>query len=129
MNLTIPPETTAEERKRILDESFAALRSVREERDRAAKEALEAMPRLAGVMRQKTDQGRVLRRLLYSLWNNNPCANLCDVVVLDWPLRRDLGAVLLGFGYEGRDTRFFYDELKQAIAKAGIWDWFLEAAE
>lgn len=125
----MPPELTKEQRDRLLRETIDKLNANQRERAAAATAATEALKRLVDVMKQKTDQSRILRRLLYSLWNNNPCANLCDVVVLDWPLRTDLGAVLLGFGYEGRDTRFFYDELKKAIATAGLWDWFLEAAK
>lgn len=129
MKLSIPSELTKEERDRILKETIDKLNADKRERAAAATAATEALKRLVDVMKQRTDQSRVLRSLLYSLWADMPCASLCDVLCLDWPLRKDLGAVLLGFGFESKSHSFFYDDMKAAITSAGLWDWFLEAAK
>jgi hypothetical protein len=46
----------------------------------------------------------------------------CELVVFDWNIRKDLAAVMLGFGSPG----FFYDEMKTSIVQAGAWDFFAE---
>ncbi len=65
-----------------------------------------ALDRLVEVMRNKTGQS-------YKLG-------------LDYELRQDLGAVSLAWGYGRGDWEFFYDEMKAAVSRAGLWDWFLE---
>ena len=127
MNATFEPEATPEQRKAALDEFFKHQRETRTERAHAACLAITAMTRLAVVMRQKTDQSATLRTLLYSLWNNNPHANVSDILLLDWSIRKDFGEVLLGFGFESPDVTFFYDTMKQIITNAGLWDWFTAA--
>ena len=119
MTTTFQPEATAEERRDALAAYFKQQRESKAERAKAATLAIAAMTRLTTVMRQKTDQSATLRTLLYSMWNNNPCANLCDIVLLDWSIRKDLGEVLLGFGFESPDVSFFYDAMKQIITRVG----------
>lgn len=86
-----------------------------------------ALDRLVDVMRYRTGQGYKLRSLLYSMWNGKP-ASLCEVCGLDYELRQDLGAVILAWGFGRRDWEFFYDAMKAAVTRAGLWDWFLEEA-
>jgi len=81
-------------------------------------------------MGHKTGQGYKLRALLYSLWNGKP-ASLFEIVALDFEIRQDLCAVALAFGFEdwrGTDS-FFYEQIRLAVSKAGLWHWFLEEAE
>lgn len=79
-------------------------------------------------MSNQTGQGFKLRALLYSLYNGQP-ASLLDVVCLDWAIRKDLGAVVLAFGFDDPhgSTHFFYGALKSAVQAAGLWSWFVEA--
>lgn len=125
MTTIFEPEATAEERKAALEAFFKAQRETKAERAKAATLAIAALHRLTAAMREKTDQSATLRTLLYSLWNDNPNASLNDAIALDWPLRKDLGEVLLGFGFESPDVTFFYDTMKQIITNAGLWDWFI----
>src|SRR5688572_22407017 len=94
-----------------IDNLLEQLAVTRRERLPFVHAAGEATNRLCAVMAQKTDQSHRLRALLYSMWNGKP-TSLLEIVVLDWPLRRDLGLILMAFGYEDRETHFFYDELK-----------------
>jgi len=66
----------------------------------------------------------MLRALLYSLWNGKPTP-LIECVSLDFELRQDLCLVLLAFGYEDEKVKFFYDAVKDAVKRAGLWEWFL----
>ncbi|SRR6266542_1686359 len=84
-----------------------------------------ALDRLVEVMRNKTGQSYKLRALLYSMWNGKP-TSLSNICGLDYELRQDLGAVSLAWGYGRGDWEFFYDEMKAAVSRAGLWDWFLE---
>lgn len=95
------------------------------ERRIAADAARPALARLIECMRHKTGQGYTLRKLLYSLWNGQP-ASLLDVLLLDWSLRQDFTAVLLGFGFESPEQSFFYDEIRTALTEAGLLDWFIQ---
>jgi len=84
-----------------------------------------ALDRLVEVMRNKTGQSYKLRALLYSMWNGKP-TSLSNICGLDYELRQDLGAVSLAWGYGRGDWELFYDEMKAAVSRAGLWDWFLE---
>lgn len=98
------------------------------ERKEAAKQGLAAMERLAEVLRGRSGQPYKVRAILYSLWNGKPCP-VNELLGLDWPIRKDLVAVLLAFGYEDHDTKFFYQAVQKAITHAGQWGWFLQEAE
>lgn len=126
MILELPPEATAEERAEMLKKAMSEIRDNRHRQHGAALAALDAIGRLAAVMQQKTGQSYLLRPLLHSLWSNQPGANLCDVLTLDWTVREDLCAVMLGFGYESKEVTFFYDQVKASITRAGLWDWFTQ---
>lgn len=126
---TVIDEPTAEERERVLREAFAGLAQANTNRRVAAEAARPALQRLLESMRRKTDQGYTLRELLYSLYNGQ-AASVLELVTLDWSLRADLCAVLLGFGYENPrhpEESFYYEAMKAAIEQAGLWDWFIEA--
>ena len=77
---------------------------------------------LAIVLQGRSGQPYELRGLLYSLYNGQP-SSLLEIVVFDWPIRKDLICVLSAFGHD----EFFYDEMKAALVKAGVWEWFIEA--
>ena len=116
-------------------DAIAAMRGmiegpVAQNRQAAARAALPALERLCEVMRGRSDQPYKVRALLYSLYNGHP-ADLTETLCLDWQIKTDLCAVILGFGYESprRDFAFFYDELKAAVVAAGQWKWFIEANE
>lgn len=98
------------------------------QRKEAAMSALAPMERLAEVLRGRSGQPYKVRAILYSLWNGKPCP-VNELLGLDWQIRKDLCQVLLAFGYEDRETKFFYDALKKAITRAGQWGWFLQEAE
>ena len=130
MTSIFEPEQTAEQREAVLKEFFKEQRESKQERAAAAKLAIPAMTRLAAVMAEKTDQSATLRTFLYSMWNDHDNASLNNIVLLDWPIRKDLLAVLAGFGFESTvaGETFFYDQVKQIILSAGLWDWFTEQA-
>lgn len=124
--LDIPTE---EDRKAALDAFFGAVNRTIAEQRAAVAAAKPALARLCGAMRQRTGQSFTIRTLLYSLWNGQP-ASLLEFVTLDWALRQDLCAVLLGFGFEDRkdaSAHFFYDAMKAALVSAGLFDWFIAA--
>lgn len=98
------------------------------EREASVAPALEALQRLVGCCAQKSGQSYKLRSLLWSLYNGKP-ASLLDVVALDTDLRRDLGAVLLAWGYEGARARFSYREMREAFESAKLWLWFEAESE
>lgn len=102
-------------------EFFAGLRKANAERLLAVESARPALERLVNVCGHGTGQGYKLRSLLFSLWNGKP-ADLSDTLLLDWPLKLDLAAVIVAFGH---DT-FFYDEISAAFQSRGLLDWFIE---
>lgn len=118
---------------------FDQLRSQRNERLEAVAIAQPALARLCQAMAQKTGQSHIIRLLLYSLWNGKP-ASLLEIVSLDWPIRKDVVAIILAFGFENstigpapeyklqQGVCFFYDAIKTAVTQAGLWEWFLQAA-
>jgi hypothetical protein len=102
------------------------MRQIAGERREAVDAAIPALNHLCEVMTSGTNQAFHLRALLYSLWNGQPTP-LYAVLDLDWQLRKELCAVVLAFGYEDSERKFFYDAIKSAVTARGIWAWFLEA--
>jgi hypothetical protein len=117
---------TAEEEKTALDDFFRGMGASKKEHRAAAITALEALPRLIAIMPQRTGQSYKVRSLLYSLWNGQ-ATSLSDVMNLDWSIRKDVCAVVLGFGFEDETTHLWYDEISDALKAAGQFQWFLEA--
>lgn len=81
--------------------------------------AKEALGRLVNCMAHRSGQAQKVRGFLYSMWNGQPTA-LTDVLGLDWPVRKDLCAVLQAFGHD----EFFYNEISGPIDAAGLGEWF-----
>ena len=79
-------------------------------------------------MSEKTGQGYKLRSLLFSLWSGKP-AELNEVLCLDWPLRKDFAAVVLGWGYEDSEWQFFYDAMIAELESRDLVDWFKAEAK
>ena len=119
---------TEEEEKASIEKFFAQEMEMRQERRAAVKLAIPALQRLCAVLRERSGQPYHLREILYSLWNGKP-APFVDIVHFDWEIRRDLAAVILAWGYEDEEVKFFYDALKQAVAEAGQWKWFEQEHE
>lgn len=120
-----------EDRAAALDAFFGSMKRTNRERRDAAEAARPALRELCEVMRQKTGQSHIVRRLLWSLYNGE-MASLIELVTLDWKIRQQLCAVLLAFGFEDiadPKVAFFYDAMKMEIAGAGLWTWFTEAGE
>ncbi len=107
---------------------FAEMREVRRKREEQVPPAKAALKRLVDVMAAKTGQGYKLRALLYSLWNGKP-APLIDILCLDWPIREDLMRVLGAFGFESSWVSFFYDDIKNEVTSAGLFEWFIEEGD
>lgn len=129
MNCTLLNEEPNEAHvSEVLRDAFAGLRANNAERRAAVEIAIPALHRLCDVMAAMTGQSYKVRALLYSLWNGAP-RSLLDVVDLDWSLRKDLGAVVLAFGFEQGSTAFYYDALKEAVSDRGIWKWFIKEGE
>jgi hypothetical protein len=106
-----------------LRQFFAAVNQCTAEQKAAVEAALPALERLIEACSCGSGQSYKLRDLLYSLFNGQGC-NLNDVQTLDWSLRKDLAAVILGSGSPG-----FPDHLIRERFKAHHLDtWFLEAA-
>jgi hypothetical protein len=123
-----PP--SEEENKAALDEFFAMERKQRDEGREAVKAAIPALDRLCEVMKGRSGQPYKVRALLYSLWNGQP-ASLVEIVGLDWEIKKDMCAVMLAFGRESgpwckEEHSFFYDEIREAVKRAGQLEWFLE---
>lgn len=106
--------------------ALSRMRAQRHEQRLAAVNALEALPRLIEVMKARSGQPYKIRRLLYSLWSGTAGADLSDLLCLDWQIRQDLGRVLLGWGFEDGNTKFFYAALETALKDAGLMEWFRE---
>ncbi len=127
--LTDPIHDTAEaEREAALKEFFAAVRTAAKETDAAVDAAKPALARLAAAVAGH-DNGQALRirAILISLYTGGSAlADVSDLMALDWPLRKDLCAVMLAFGH----GEFGYDYMKSAFEQAGDCDarWFLGAA-
>lgn len=118
-------EPSEEDKTQLLDAFFADQRVIRGERAEAEEKGLDALCRLIEVMARRTGQSYKVRMLLRSLWNGSNRADLSEVLCLDWAIRKDVCAVILGFG----SSRFFYDELRQCLSEAGQWGFFMEGLE
>ena len=118
---------TDEENKAALAEFFGRQKQVRAEQRAAAVAGLAALDRLVAVLKENhfTGQPHKLRELLYSLWNGKP-AELSELLGLDWELRKDICAVMAGFGYEDEQTKLFYRAIEDRLKAAHLFDWFLE---
>lgn len=116
---------TPEEDEAAMKEFFEREQRVNAERLKAVLAAEPALKRLCQVMCERSGQCYKVRSLLWSLWNGKP-AELIEVVSLDWEIRKDLCAVILAFGYEGKGVHFFYAALSHAVRAAGQWSWFEE---
>jgi len=96
-----------------------------EQRYDAAKAAIPALDRLCNILRGRSGGPYTVRAILISLWNGQP-ASVQGVLNLDWEIRKDVCAVMLGFGYEDAHIKIFYNALEVAVTAAGQWDWFQE---
>lgn len=115
-------------REDALAEFGRQMRETRASQREAIALAVPALERLVKVCAARTGQSYTLRGLLYSLWNGQP-VGLVDVVTLDFSLKRDFAAVLLGFGCEpGGVAAFYYDAVSGAFKAAGLFEWFIEAS-
>lgn len=132
----IPPvrRVSEEEKKSVFAGFIAEQRGIKRERRAAVALAAPALERLCQVLCERSGQPKHLRGLMFSLYNGQP-VSLLEVLTLDWEIKKDFCALVLAFGYENGpaaicDTPdFFYAAMKEAITKAGQWDWFLEAYE
>lgn len=129
MNSTEPIHISeALERHTAFAEFVAAVRVAAKESEAAVGEAKPALARIAAsITGHDNGQALRLRALLVSLYSGGRvCTDLSDVMALDWPLRKDLCAVILAFGH----GEFGYDYMKSAFEQAGDVDarWFLAAA-
>lgn len=115
---------TEEENQAALREFFAERKQVNEERRQAVLAAEPALKRLCEVMCDRSGQCYKVRSILYSLWNGQP-TQISETLNLDWQIKKDICAVILAFGFEDKDTKFFYNALEQAVRATGQWDWFL----
>ena len=121
-------DTAETERESALKDFFAAVRDAATEADAAVDAAKPALARLAvAVAGHDNGQALRVRAILISLYTGGSAlADVSDLMALDWPLRKDLCAVLLAFGH----GEFGYDYMKVAFEQAGDRDarWFLGAA-
>jgi hypothetical protein len=116
---------TAEESEAWLKEVLARQGVDRQQRRQAAIIALEALEHLVDVMRGRSGQPYKVRAILYSLWNGKPVA-ANELLGLDWDIKQDLCAFMLGFGFEDDQVKCFYKAIADAVTRAGQWDWFIE---
>ena len=122
VKLRIP---TPEEEAEWEQEFIAQQRCMITERRASCLVAIPALTSLAEVLKGRSGQPYKVRTILYSLWNGKPCC-INELLGLDWEIRKDLCAVLLAFGYEDNQIKFFYDAVTKAVKDAGQWEWFLE---
>ncbi len=108
-----------------VEKQFAELRTIAAERKEAAAKARPALERLCAVLCDRSGQPYKVREILFGLWNGKPC-QIIELLNLDWEIRKDLCAVLLGFGWGNANEEFFYRAIQEAVTKAGQWDWFIE---
>ena len=108
--------------QRALKQFFQHAKQCMDEQPAAAQAGLAALPRLVKACCHKGDTSYRLRGLLYSLFNGHP-ANLNDIQCLDWSLRKDLAAVILGMGSPG----FSDDMILTAFETHNLGAWFLQA--
>ena len=121
-------DITEAEREAALKEFVAAVRTAAIEIDASVDAAKPALAQLAAaVAGHNNGQALRVRALLISLYTGGSAlADVSDLMALDWPLRKDLCAVMLAFGH----GEFGYDYMKSAFEQAGDRDarWFLGAA-
>lgn len=94
----------------------------------AAKVGQTALEQLVLVMKERTGQGYKLREMLFNLYNGRP-ADWSDILCLDYNLRQALCAVVLGWGYEDREVRFFYSYMQERLEAHGLFKWFADVKE
>ena len=118
---------TEEENKAALKEFFAGQKKIQAEKSKAAVAGLAALDRLVAALKANhhTGQPHKIRELLYSLWNGKP-AELTEMLGLDWELRKDICAVIAGFGFEDAQTKLFYNAISDRLKAVGLFDWFQE---
>lgn len=118
---------TEDENQAALREFLARSKAVRTEHRDAARAGLAALDRLVAVLKENhhTGQPYKIRELLYGLWNGKP-AELSELLGLDWELRKDVTAVIAGWGYEDATTQLFYRALEDRLKGAGLFDWFTD---
>ena len=107
----------AAEQDAALAEFFVAVRTAAKEADAAVDDAKPALARLAAVIVNR-DSGQALRvrSLLASLYTGGAAlADVSEILMLDWSLRKDLCSVLLAFGH----GELGYQYLKSAFEQAG----------
>jgi hypothetical protein len=106
---------------------FGSLRRMQAESKAASEKATEAMNRVAAeIFDRDNGQALVLRSILLSLYGQGK-ANLSDVDRLDWELRKDLCAIILGLN-QGDFNDF---KIREAFVAAGDRNaaWFLGGIE
>jgi hypothetical protein len=114
-----------EDREKSLKAFDREMEALDREQHAAAKAAIPCLERLVKVMRSRSGQPYKIRQILFSLWNGKP-ARINHVLNLDWALRKDLCAVIMAFGYESEDVKFFYNAIEAEVKRQGQWEWFLE---
>ena len=110
-------------RKEAVQELITAQKQLQEQRHHAALDAAKRLPLLVDACACKTGQSYVLRALLFSLWNGKP-VDLSETLRLDWELKKSLCVVLVAFGFERGENKFFYDAIANAFKARGLFDWF-----
>ncbi|MEQ1862815.1 MAG: hypothetical protein ABMA13_23075 [Chthoniobacteraceae bacterium] len=131
-----PPiiDITDEQREDALGSFFAEQRTLMSERRAAVVAAQPALERLCEMLSGRSGQPYKVRALLYSLWNGQ-AVSLSETLGLDWAIKKDLCSVILAFGFDDANpfvagctgAEFFYDAIRDALKRAGQFEWFLEA--
>lgn len=101
---------------------------IQQERRKAVEAARPALERLCEVMKDRSGQPYKVRNILYGLWNGKPCS-IIELLNLDWDIRKDVCQVLLAFGFSDGNDEFFYNNIKDAVVRAGQGDWFIEEGQ
>lgn len=121
-------EEDAAVRKLAADDFGKSLSDMQRERVALVTPALEALRRLVAVCGAGSSQSCKVAMLLWSLYNGRP-VSLLDLVGLDWAIRKDLGTVMLAWGFESRAGSFFYAEMKAVFRAAGLWGWMMDLVD
>lgn len=122
---------TQERRDELMAKSMRQMREARAEHRAAAIAGHEAIKRLVIACGHKSGQSRTVRAALYSLWNGGARSLRESVTGIDWSIKKDLCAVMLGFGFDGNEAvpSLWDDAIRKPFEAAGLWGWFLEEAE
>lgn len=115
-------------RSNTVEELLAAQKRLQEQRAHAATDAALRLPMLVDACACKTGQSYIIRALLFSLWNGKP-VDLSDTLRLDWELKKSLCVVIVAFGFERDENKFFYDAITEAFKARGLFDWFREEGD